>query len=159
MEGSSFSAEQFARTRKPFDVPVTTKLPLEERRPSAAKLLSTLAQNEVSSLKKLPRELARFDVGDRIAVTQLLSLHEDKLQTIKGVVVSKRRREYLNASFTILNVIDGVKAEVLIPLYSPFIRKIEVIDRLKERGFKTTQRKLYHFRNLANTDRRVKALL
>lgn len=159
MEGSSFSAEQFARTRKPFDTPVVSKLPVSERRPTAKALISAIRADEVATLKKLPREIPRFDVGDRIAVTQLLSLREEKLQVVKGVVISKRRADYIDASFSVINVVDGIKVEVLFPLYSPFIRKVEVIDRLKERGFEKTQRKLYRFRDLPITDRRVKALV
>ncbi len=155
MEKNSLSAEQFAKTRRPFPYPVISKLPVAERAPSHDYLMQQLRGEEVDRLKHLPRQVADFKVGDRVAVTTLLTLsptgkNADKVEVIKGVVLERRRREQLDASFTIRNSSVGVAYELSFPLWSPFIRKIEVLDRATD----VRRAKLFYYRRLPMSDRR-----
>jgi len=94
-----------------------------------------------------------FKVGDRIAITSLLSLEEDKIQTIKGLVVAISKKNYFHGSFTIINFVSGVGFEMEIPFWSPFIRKITVMEEGTENFHK---KKLWHLTKLPPTDVRVK---
>eukprot|EP00461_Guttulinopsis_vulgaris_P002017 UN02018 len=77
----------------------------------------------------MPRETVPFKVGDKIAVTTLLSMTESKTQVFKGVVISQKRKKGLYGRFTLRNNSDGGFYEISFPYWSPFLRKIEMIEK------------------------------
>ena len=153
-ETNSLTKEQFARTRKPFDFPVLTKLPIAERTVSHDALMSQIRDEERDKIATLPREIEDFKVGDKIAISSLISLSGDKLELVKGLVVAKRRKNRVDANFTVRNVCMGVGYELTFPLYSPFLRRIRVL----ERGQNIRRAKLYFLRDLPKADRRNKPI-
>lgn len=132
-----------------------TKLPVEQRKPSPAFLLQQLRGEEVKRLDALPREIVSFKVGDKIAVTKLISLSDDKLEVVKGLVIEKRREGQLESSFTIRNTSVGVAYELSLPFFSPFIRKIAMI----ERGEPFKRAKMTFVRDLPSKDRRNRTIV
>lgn len=123
------STTQFNKTRKPFDFPVITKQPIEDRKLRAPSMLNEINQMELARLKALPRETVPFNVGDKIAVTALLSMSEAKTQVFKGTVIERTRGTGLYGRFTLRNNSDGGFYEVTFPYWSPFLRKIEMVEK------------------------------
>lgn len=122
---SRISSEQFAATRKPYGVPVKVRQPISERLASGPYLLRQLRHEEKDRVLKLfPREACEFKTGDRIAVHKAISLYNPKTQIYRGLVIDKRRGPH--ASFTLRCVKEETMFEIQLPLYSPFIRKIEM---------------------------------
>lgn len=141
------STEQFQRVKRPFDFPVVTKTPVGQRKLSPKVQLAQLDQIELDRLQTLPRETVPFKVGDRIAVTTLMSMTEAKTQVYKGTVIQSKRGRGLYSRFTIRNGSDGGYYEMTFPYWSPFLRKIEMIEVDQQRIAGKTRLALYH-RNL-----------
>lgn len=153
----SISADQFAKAKKPFEFPVNTKKPIEERKLSARHMMTVLKDEERDRIRaKYPREADEaFRPGDAVAVTQLLSLQEDKMEVLKGVVLEKRKKNQLASHFVIRNAVMDFHYEMMIPTHAPFIKKVEV---LAKRG-KVRRAKLFYYRDLPASDKRVKPVL
>ena len=139
MEGKTLTAEQFARTRKPFDFPVHTKLPISARPVKRQELVKKVVEDEFRKLRQMPRQVDHFRPGDKIAITMLNSLTEDKTQILKGTVIETSKGKGYEGRFTIRNNAAGVFYEVSIPYWSPFIRIIEVLEKNESRRKKTKQ--------------------
>lgn len=122
------STEQFKRAKQPFDYSVFTKQPLDQRKLRNPLILKQVNNEELDRLTSLPRETVPFKVGDRIAVTALLSMTEAKTQVYKGTVVEETRGRGLYSRFTLRNNSDGGFYEVTFPYWSPFLRKIEMVE-------------------------------
>lgn len=108
------------------------KIPLDQRLPSPDFLMRTLRLEEIEKTKvNYPREVAKFRAGDRLKITKYISLgRENKFEVVKGLCLAKTNKA--NAStFRIINHRDGLTWEMVIPLWSPFIKKIEVLQKSK----------------------------
>lgn len=148
-EKGSLTDEQFKRTRKPFDFPIDTREERNQKPPGPKELLMMLKTEERQRLETLPREIDDFKVGDKVAVWSLVDLESDRLEVTRGLVIDKRRKTDLDASFTIRNTSIGVAYELSYPLYSPFLRKVKIIQGSE--GFK--QNKLYWINRLPRAHR------
>lgn len=89
-----------------------------------------LRNEEVEKIKiKFPREIPDFKAGDRIAVTKYLQLNdESKFEVIKGMCLARSHRN-LESNFTIINNKHDTTFEMKLPLWSPFIKKIEILQK------------------------------
>ena len=138
------SAEEFFRARYPFPAPVFTKLPLAYRSPSPAMLIRLLRQEEKQRIiNETPSHRDRFVTGDRIAVTRYVSLTDKaKVERVYGRVIERRGDHALTASFVIRNSKAGEAYDMRIPLYSPFIVRIDVLERGPKRFVRLKQREI-----------------
>lgn len=121
--------EQYAKVKKPFDFPVFSRPSVELRKPTQPMIIKDLRRIELDRLKALPRETVPFKVGDRIAVTALLCMTEAKTQVYKGTVTQRVRGTGLHGRFTIRNNTEGSNYEITFPYWSPFLRKVEMIEK------------------------------
>ncbi len=80
--------------------------------------------------KKYGQEIPEFKAGDKIRITKYISLQKEKFEEVTGTVLARYGRGggSLNASFVIRNRIMGEGFEMTFPLYSPFIKKIEIVE-------------------------------
>jgi large subunit ribosomal protein L19 len=82
-------------------------------------------QQEISPAPELPT----FAAGDTVTVTyKIKEGAKERLQAFQGVVL-QRRGEGATETFTVRKISSGVGVERVIPVYSPFIEKIEVNKR------------------------------
>lgn len=104
--------------------------PHRERTLSFKDLITQLRKEEIMKTKiNYPRQIPDFKAGDRIAVTQYVELgQESKVETIRGMCIA--RKQAMNESwFAILNHRDDTTYEMKIPLWSPFIKSIDIIEK------------------------------
>ncbi len=104
---------------------------------------------------KSQAEVPTFKAGDKILITKYISLQREKFEEImvssatpipllsphsrsflliccapQGLVIARHGQTGLNATFTIRNRVMGEGYEMTFPLFSPFIKKIEVLPFL-----------------------------
>lgn len=137
------TAEQFARTRKPFDFPVISKLPIGERKVPHPALVRGIEYDEFAKLKKNPRIHQNIKPGDKVAITVLLSMSEDKSQIYKGYCIGTSHGTGYRGRFTIRNQTNGIFYEMTFPYWSPFIRVIEVLEANPSKRQKSKQQFFY----------------
>ncbi len=98
--------------------------------------------------------------GDTIKVYQIIpnpgtSKHgeeKEKIQVFEGIVLAKRRHKEIGATITVRKVIDRIGVERIFPIFSPTIKKIEIIRRGKVR-----RAKLFYLRRASGRKARLKA--
>lgn len=119
------------------------KVPLDQRLPSPKYLMSQLKWEEVEKTKvQYPRDVQPFVAGDRLKITKYISLgRENKFEVVKGMCIGIVNRS-VDSNFKILNHRDGLSWEMTIPLWSPFIKKIEVTQKSNY----THMKKIYFMR-------------
>jgi len=118
------------------------KPPVLEREPSPRYLMKQLRIEERDNITtKFPRNFPEFRSGDKLSVTQLQSLHgQPKLEVHKGVVIARTGKfTNYNASFTLMVHKLGETFEITWPIYCPFIKKIELL----EKGYKRRKKLSY----------------
>lgn len=125
--------------------------------------LQEFIKSEYTALKKNPAIKADFHVGDIIKVHQLIkeitttkknisktakkALEKsgggtgkgavERIQVFEGVVIAKNHGMEPGATFTVRKIASGgVAVEKIYPLYSPTIKKIEIVSRPKVRKAK-----------------------
>ena len=141
------SHEEYQRCRRPFPAPVVTKLPLSHRAPSIHSLRQQLEREEQARiLTHYPSHRDTFYTGDRICVTKYVSLSDkQKVERVTGLVIARHGGSGINAMFTIRNVKLEEAYELQFPLFSPFIVRIDVLERRKGRSG-VGRAKMYHVR-------------
>lgn len=127
--------EEFQAARRPWPFPVLTKLPVELRPLNGDLLMRTLQREEqVRMDANYPRHIDRFVCGDRVCVTKYLSLSDkSKIERLSGVVISTSRLNTLDGRFIIRNTRLDEPVEMNIPLWSPFIIRIDLLQRGEKR--------------------------
>ncbi len=91
--------------------------------------------------------------GDIVRVHQEYQDKKGKTHTsiFEGVVLRISSGEGLSKTFTVRRVVDGVGVERIYPMYSPTIKKVEILRRQKVR-----RAKLYYLRQLSGKKLRLK---
>lgn len=96
-----------------------------------------------------------FNVGDTVAVdVRIVEGAKSRIQRFEGVVIARRHKEGINATFTVRKISNGVGVERIFPLYSPNVAGIEVTRRGKVR-----RAKLYYLRERSGKSARIKERL
>ncbi|MFS7999421.1 putative ribosomal protein L19 [Helianthus anomalus] len=67
-----------------------------------------------------------------------------RVSTVKGIVIA-RRNAGLNTTIRLRRMVAGVGIESLLPLYSPNVKEIQILDKKKVR-----RAKLYYLRDKMN---------
>ncbi len=107
-------------------------------------------------LMQLEREQIRLDLpsfrpGDTVRVSlRIIEGSRERLQAFEGVCIAINRKG-ARTSFTVRKVSYGVGVERVIPMHSPIIDSIEVMNRGKVR-----RSKIYYLRKLRGKAARIK---
>ncbi|MBU1045532.1 50S ribosomal protein L19 [Patescibacteria group bacterium] len=98
--------------------------------------------------------------GDTVKVYQIIPDSDsskngegkEKIQVFEGVVLAKRRNREIGATITVRRVIDRIGVERIFPVFSPTIKKIEVVRRGRVK-----RAKLFYLRRASGRKARLKA--
>lgn len=82
---------------------------------------------------------------EKIRTGSKVRVHDAKTGLFEGVVLARKHGEEPGATITIRATVAGVGVEKVYPIYSPIIKKIEVLASPK----KTKRSKLYYLRDLS----------
>ncbi len=104
----------------------------------------------------LKKDLPEIRPGDKVRIFYLVSEKygkekKTKTQIIEGIVLAKKHGKGINSTITVRNEVAGVGVEWILPLHSPRIEKIEILQRHKVR-----RAKLYFLRYLSPKELRRK---
>ncbi len=95
--------------------------------------LSTDLVRRVTTDRHQERNYPQFSSGDTIAVhVRIKEGEKERTQIFQGVVI-KIQGSGIGRSFTVRKISSGIGVERTIPLYSPFVEKIELLSRGKVR--------------------------
>jgi ribosomal protein L19 len=110
----------------------------------ASKLLNELKKEEFNNLKN-GRQWPFFQSGDAIEIDKLPFMSAPSANTIKGVVIGISNKAS-DTNIRLLNSESGTMVYRIIPMYSPLIKDIRVIQKaFIHRGKKRVRRsKLYY---------------
>jgi large subunit ribosomal protein L19 len=87
------------------------------------------------------KNIPEFNIGDTVRViTKIFEEDKVRLSPFEGIVIAKKGSG-IRSSFTVRRVSYGEGIERVFPLYSPYIEKIEVLQRAKAK-----RAKLYYLR-------------
>jgi len=102
---------------------------------------------EEKIIKKILENYKRKDIpeirpGDLVNVyIKTKDGEKGKTQVFEGIVIAKKHRKEIGATFTVRREVSGIGVEKIFPLHSPLIQKIEILKRKKVR-----RAKLYYLR-------------
>ena len=94
-------------------------------------------------------EMTAFRAGDVVKVfRKIVEGGKERIQVFEGMVIAVKGKQSSSTMITVRKVSNGVGVEIVVPIQSPTIEKIELVKRAKVR-----QSKLYFVR-----DRSAKSL-
>ncbi|XP_021762776.1 50S ribosomal protein L19-2, chloroplastic-like [Chenopodium quinoa] len=123
------------------DVPARIKF---KRLDKTARHIMQILDKEAVEEVKGQREIPDIKPGYIIQLKLEVPENKRRITTIKGIVIA-RRNAGLNSTFRIRRLVAGVGVESLLPMYSPNIKEIKVLDKKKVR-----RAKLYYLREKMN---------
>ena len=116
--------------------------------------LSTDLVRRVTTDRHQERNYPQFSSGDTIAVhVRIKEGEKERTQLFQGVVI-KIQGSGIGRSFTVRKMSSGIGVERTIPLYSPFVEKIELLSRGKVR-----RGRLFYLRSLRGRAARLETEL
>ncbi len=105
--------------------------------------------------KQLKNDITDFRVGDTVVVdVKIVEVKNEIIKIFEGVVISRRNKSIINATFTVRKISNGIGVEKIFPLHSPNVDNIEVIRKGKVR-----RAKLYYLRGRSGKAARIKERL
>ncbi len=114
----------------------------------------------------LKKDLSDLRPGDTVRVYQKITAFEksfagkketltdgrkEKLQIFEGLIIARKHGREAGSTITVRKVIFGIGVEMIFPLHSPNIEKIEVVKRGKVR-----RAKLYYLRKARGEKAKLK---
>ncbi|KAI3777630.1 hypothetical protein L1987_47430 [Smallanthus sonchifolius] len=103
-------------------------------------ILDKEAVEEVRTKREIPDIRPGYIIQLRLEVPE----NKRRVSTVKGIVIA-RRNAGLNTTIRLRRMVAGVGIESLLPLYSPNVKEIQVLDKKKVR-----RAKLYYLRDKMN---------
>lgn len=104
--------------------------------------------NQTQRSNKYPE----FQSGDVIKVYRKIKEGEkERIQIFEGLIIAIKGRQSSSPMMTVRKVSNGVGVELILPIFSPSIDKIELVKRAKVR-----RAKLYYLRGLTAKKSRMK---
>lgn len=121
-----------------------------------------MTQEKENTIKKeqINKSIPDIRPGDTIRVYQIIPGYgsskkeeeKEKIQVFEGLVLAKRRDKEIGATVTVRKIIDRIGVERIFPIFSPTIKKIEIVRRSKVR-----RAKLFYLRFAKGRKARLKA--
>ncbi len=110
-------------------------------------------RNEVIEFNKTQRkDSVKFRAGDVVKVYRKIKEGDkERIQIFEGMVLALKGGQSSSPTMTVRKVSNGVGVEIVVPIFSPDIEKIELVKRAKVR-----QSKLYYVRDKASKALRFK---
>lgn len=104
--------------------------------------------NQTQRSKKFPD----FQAGDVVKVHRKIKEGDkERIQVFQGIIISIKGKQSSSPMITVRKVSDGIGVELILPIFSPGIEKIEVLKRAKIR-----RSKLFYLRGLTAKKSRMK---
>jgi large subunit ribosomal protein L19 len=104
--------------------------------------------NQAQRSKKFPD----FQAGDVVKVHRKIKEGDkERIQIFQGIIISIKGKQSSSPMITVRKVTDGIGVELILPIFSPSIEKIEVVKRAKVR-----RAKLFYLRGLTAKKSRMK---
>lgn len=104
--------------------------------------------NQSQRTKSMPD----FQAGDVVKVhRKIKEADKERIQMFEGIIIAVKGKQSSSPMITVRKVSNGVGVELILPIFSPNIEKIEVTKKAKVR-----RAKLYYLRGLAAKKSRMK---
>jgi large subunit ribosomal protein L19 len=104
--------------------------------------------NKEQRSKKFPD----FQSGDVVKVSRKIKEGDkERIQIFEGLIIAVKGKQSSSPMITVRKVSNGVGVELILPIFSPAIDKIELVKRAKVR-----RAKLYYLRGLTAKKSRMK---
>ncbi|OGI16343.1 MAG: 50S ribosomal protein L19 [Candidatus Moranbacteria bacterium RBG_19FT_COMBO_42_6] len=104
--------------------------------------------NKSQKTKNLPE----LQSGDVVKVFRKIKEGEkERIQIFEGIIIAIKGNQSSSPTITVRKVSGGVGVELILPIFSPNIEKIEIVKRAKVR-----RGKLYYLRSLTTKRSRLK---
>ena len=95
------------------------------------------------NLKQRAKEVPELKTGDVVKVyRRLFEGGKELSQIFEGMVIAIKGRQSASPMITVRKVSHGVGSEIIVPMYSPMIKKIEVVKSARSK-----RSKLYYIRD------------
>jgi large subunit ribosomal protein L19 len=104
------------------------------------------------NLSQRSKKMPAFRSGDIVKVHRKIVEGEKEIKQIfEGIVIAVKGGQSSSPMITVRKVSKGVGVELILPVFSPFIEKIEVVKRAKVR-----RAKLYYIRDKSSKSLKMK---
>lgn len=104
--------------------------------------------NQTQRAKKFPD----FKAGDVVKVYRKIKEGDkERIQLFEGIIIAVKGKQSSSPMITVRKVSQGVGVEIVLPIFSPNIEKIELVKNAKVR-----RAKLYYLRGLTVKKGRMK---
>lgn len=95
--------------------------------------------NKAQKSKNIPD----FNAGDVVKVfRKIVEGGKERIQMFQGIILAVKGKQSSSPTITVRKVSNGVGVELVLPIYSPMIEKIEIVKRASVR-----RSKLYFIRD------------
>uniref|UniRef100_A0A7R9YF76 50S ribosomal protein L19, chloroplastic n=2 Tax=Pinguiococcus pyrenoidosus TaxID=172671 RepID=A0A7R9YF76_9STRA len=114
--------------------------------------MTTLANEMKKELRQRQGiELPDYRVGDKVRVSFLQAKSEEKPDDYVGVIIANPKKG-VDESILVRGVVKGDCFEVRVPLWSPLLKAVEILEprcihKGKKAGRRVRRSKLYYLRN------------
>jgi large subunit ribosomal protein L19 len=98
------------------------------------------------------KQMPEFCAGDVVKVHRKIKEGDkERVQIFEGLIIAVKGGQSSSPTITVRKVSNGVGVELIVPIFSPNIEKIEMVKRAKVR-----RAKLYYLRGLTAKKSRMK---
>lgn len=98
------------------------------------------------------RKIPEFQSGDVVRVHRKIKEGDkERVQIFEGIIIAIKGKQSSSPIITVRKVSNGIGVELVLPVFSPSIEKIELVKRAKVR-----RAKLYYLRGLTAKKSRMK---
>jgi large subunit ribosomal protein L19 len=109
-----------------------------------------LAYKALSAVSR--EKFPKFKAGDTVDISLKISKGgKERIQHFKGIVIQRRHPNTNGETITVRKIVDGIAVERILPILSPIIDKIEVVQYGVVR-----RARLFYLRELKGKNARVK---
>jgi len=107
---------------------------------------------EFNLTQRATKTMPEMQAGDIVKVHRKIKEGtKERIQIFEGIIIAKKGGQSSSPMITVRKVSGGVGVELVLPIYSPSIDKIEVVKRAKVR-----RSKLYYIRDKSAKSLRLK---
>jgi len=98
------------------------------------------------------KNIPELQAGDIVKVyRKIIEGKKERVQIFEGIVIAVNGKQSSSPTVTVRKVSNGVGVELVLPIFSPNVEKIEIIKKAKVR-----RSKLYYIRNKSAKSMRLK---